>query len=316
MADTIRIREFADSDLGQVLDVLRAALGETTLLRRTAELFSWKHIRNPFGRSIILVATDGDRIAGVRAFMRWELETPDGERLRCVRAVDTATHPDFHRRGIFSRLTTEAVDRAADDGVDMIFNTPNPTSGAGYLKMGWSEVGPIGIMARPSLRAVRGRQSGDEIEPQAFLASPRPADAQLPAGRPALGLRTPRTEDYYLWRFQQHPTARYFQIGHGDGRAIVRPNLRNGRRELVISELAGSNLRKVVGRVATASRADYLAGWWSAGSPERAGAIRAGMLPVPRMVALSLVCRPLREIATTVDSLSSWDLALSDLELL
>ena len=138
-----------------MLALLRSSLGETSLLQRTPDLFAWKHLDNPFGRSIILVADAGGTIAGLRAFMRWELTTPDGATLRCVRAVDTATHPDFQRRGIFSRLTEAAVEAAREDGVDLIFNTPNEKSGAGYLKMGWQEVGPIGVMVRPGLGLLR-----------------------------------------------------------------------------------------------------------------------------------------------------------------
>ena len=69
--------------------------------------------------------------------------------------MDTATHPDFQRRGIFSRLTEAAVEAARDDGVDLVFNTPNEKSGAGYLKMGWQEVGPIGVMVRPGIGMLR-----------------------------------------------------------------------------------------------------------------------------------------------------------------
>ncbi len=150
---TITVRPYIDDDLAAVLDLLRAALGETPLLRRTPELFTWKHIANPFGRSIMLLAEVDGRVAGLRAFMRWDLVTPEGETLRCVRAVDTATHPDFQRLGIFRRLTLAALEQAAADGIDMVFNTPNPKSGAGYLSMGWTEVGSIGVLAAPS----RGR---------------------------------------------------------------------------------------------------------------------------------------------------------------
>lgn len=69
VADTLTIREYQEGDLGEVLEVLRAALGENPLLRRTPELFSWKHIRNPFGQSIILGrrARANRRRAGVHA---------------------------------------------------------------------------------------------------------------------------------------------------------------------------------------------------------------------------------------------------------
>ena len=314
MAETINIRQFEDTDLGSVLDVLRASLGDTP--PQTPELFSWKHFRNPFGRSIVLVATAGSRIAGVRAFMRWEMITADGEILRCVRAVDTATHPDFARQGIFSRLTTEAVDRASEDGVDLIFNTPNPKSGAGYLKLGWTEVGPIGIMGRPTLRMLRRRQQEADPDPRSFLTAPEPVTQVSRSDRPARGLRTPRSEAYRLWRFQQHPTARYFQVPAEAGMAIVRPNVRGIRRELVVSEVHGEQPRQALNAVVGSSRADYLAAWWSKGSPERSAAIRAGILPVPGRTALTLMCRPLRSLLPPVENLAAWDLGLSDLELL
>ncbi|HEU4749505.1 MAG TPA: GNAT family N-acetyltransferase, partial [Acidimicrobiia bacterium] len=100
-----KIRPYHAGDLNGVLEILRAALGESPILQRTSELWAWKHQLNPFGPSLILVAEVAGRLAGVRALMRWELSLPDGSRLRCLRAVDTATHPQFERRGIFRKLT-------------------------------------------------------------------------------------------------------------------------------------------------------------------------------------------------------------------
>ena len=119
MADPPAVRPYRDDDLPDVLDVLRAALGEPPGLRRTPQLFRWKHIDNPFGRSIMLVAELDGRIAGFRAFMRWRLMTPDGSVLECGRAVDTSTHPDFQRRGVFRALTEVGIERAAEEGIDL-----------------------------------------------------------------------------------------------------------------------------------------------------------------------------------------------------
>lgn len=318
MSDQIAIREYEDADLGQVLDVFRAALGENPLLKRTPELFSWKHIRNPFGRSIILLAHDGDRIAGVRAFMRWELQTPDGATIRCVRAVDTATHPDFARRGIFKRLTMAALDVAEADGVDMVFNTPNPKSGAGYAKMGWSEVGPIGVMVRPRLSAARGSGDPDTLPDAAdFVRNPKPATVPEHVEiRAPLGLRTPRTPDYLRWRFQQHPTARYLSVHAAGNVAFLRPNHRGRRRELVVSDVLGPNPGAAIRAARRDSTADYLAAWFSRGTPEHAAAVRNLLIPIPKVTALSLVCRPFHELPANPRSLASWDIGLGDLELL
>src|SRR3954452_914772 len=110
-----------------VLALLRASLG-WECDDRDADFFSWKHEQNPFGLSPAWVAVDGDgRLLGFRAFLRWEF-TQGSAVLRAARAVDTATRPDVQRRGIFSRLTTTAIEGLLRDEVAFVFNTPNRQS--------------------------------------------------------------------------------------------------------------------------------------------------------------------------------------------
>jgi GNAT superfamily N-acetyltransferase len=298
-----RIRAFEDRDLPPVLDVLKASLGETPVLQRTEKLFRWKHIDNPFGRSILLLATHGDRIASLRAFMRWDLTTPDGTRLRGVRPVDTATHPDYQRMGLFRRLTQEAIDIARDDGVDLIFNTPNPQSGAGYVKMGWTIVGRLGVLARPAVRV------GSD-----FTTPDHDYTRWLPR-RPARGLATEESDAYRQWRFLGHPTAEYTAFGDDRGACVIRWNVRSGRRERIISALYGEpapSLRKAL-RVPGCR---YTVAWFPPGSPERTKLLRRGIVPIPGLHSLTLAALPLRKLPFDPTVLSNWDLGLSDLELL
>lgn len=314
MATMTSTRLLEDRDINQVLDLMRQSLGESPVLQRTPDLFRWKHIDNPFGRSISLVAEDAGRIVGLRTFMRWELVTPSGELLRCIRAVDTATHPDFQRRGIFRRLTEEGIEIAKSDGVDLIFNTPNSSSKPGYLKMGWREVGRIGAMVRPSIHLL-GRGADENGDPGRHLRNLAPAQDFAFADRTANGLRTPRSAEYLRWRFASHPTARYFSATRREATAVVRPHVRNGRREIVVADLFGPPTDALRAAVRI-KRSAYLATWFSAGSPERAAALRLWFLPVPGFTALTLVMRPLAELPPTLQSIDSWDLAVSDLELL
>ena len=118
--------------------------------------FAWKHDENTFGRSPawVAVAEDGT-IVGLRVFLRWRFREPSGSTFTAVRAVDTATHPDWQGKGIFTKLTLGAIPDLRSDGVDVIFNTPNDKSRPGYLKMGWSQVGRVPVGVRPtSLRAL------------------------------------------------------------------------------------------------------------------------------------------------------------------
>ncbi len=308
----ITIEEHDGEDQSGVLEVLRLALGETALLRRTPELWEWKHELNPFGRSLVLVAKSGTEIVGVRALMRWDLMNTDGTTVRCARAVDTATHPDYHRRGIFKNLTLAAVDLARSAGIQLIFNTPNSKSRPGYLKMGWSEVGPIGVLARPSLKLFRpsAQQPFDTYVRTHGQTIDRVTD------RAPLGLRTPRTDSYLRWRYESHPTARYTVISVGSTMAFLRSNNRRRRRELVVSDIVGDDPRATYRAVIKNSTADYIVAWHAKGSPERRAAVASGLLPIPGFKALTLVANLIGDVPAPTSGLGSWDFSIGDLELL
>ena len=154
------IREATPADRPAIIELCRASLGWGDD-PRFEQLFSWKHDQNAFGPSYMWVATDGGKIVGLRAFMRWEF-VRGGEVLHAVRAVDTATHPDYQGKGLFTAMTMHGLDVIKDDGIDFVFNTPNDKSRPGYLKMGWQEVGklPVAIRVagpRVAMRVARSR---------------------------------------------------------------------------------------------------------------------------------------------------------------
>ena len=317
MVDSLQIRSATRADTTQILDVMRTALGETPLLQRTPELFEWKHANSPFGPSIVLVAEAAGRIVGVRSLMRWELNSPDGSSYRCVRPVDTATHPEFARKGIFRRLTESALEVAREEGVNLVFNTPNPKSFAGYLTMGWHEVGWIGGYIRPRL----GRAVPGDSEQLTTLAQGVPLATPYTPGnlvdRDPIGLRTPRTTRYLAWRFSQHPRARYGWISSSSGGgAVVRVSTRNGRSETVVSDLLGGGGVEAIRRVHRSSRARYVVTWFAPSTPELSAAVSGGMFKVPGLKALRLIALPLTQLDVDVTDLRSWDFATSDIELL
>ena len=143
----IELRPAEVDDRTQILSLLATSLG-WEIDDAFAELFEWKHGRNTFGRSPAWVATHERRVIAFRTFLRWRFEHPDGSPRNAVRAVDTATHPDYQGRGLFRRLTLHGISEMRETGVDFVFNTPNDQSRPGYLSMGWSMVGRIPISAR------------------------------------------------------------------------------------------------------------------------------------------------------------------------
>lgn len=119
-----------------------------------SRIFAWKHRDNPLGPSIISYAVDSatDRIVAVRALMRADL-TVRGERIIAFQPCDTATHPDYQRRGLFSKLTMLAAERAREEGASVLYNFPNYRSGPGYLKLGWQPEPSMKMVGKPINRA-------------------------------------------------------------------------------------------------------------------------------------------------------------------
>jgi GNAT superfamily N-acetyltransferase len=327
VAQGVSVRPFVEDDLPRVLELLDASLGGGPAGRRPPELFRWKHLDGPFGPSFMLVAADGDRLVGLRAFMRWRF-TADGRTVRAARAVDTATHPDHQGRGIFKRLTLALLDAAAGE-VDLVFNTPNGKSGPGYLKMGWREVGrvPVAVRVRRPLRFVSRRPAAAppaHAEPAAAVLDDGDQVAALLAREPAAPSRlsTPRDVAYLRWRYGAAPLLGYRAVverrgGELAGLAVFRVRPRGRLWESTVVEVLAGGDRRVAGRllrrVAAAAPVDHLTVHAAAGSPPARAALRSGFLPSP--AGIRLVANPLRpDLLPDPTDLGAWALSLGDLE--
>ncbi len=267
--------------------------------------------------------------------MRWDWEY--GERvLRGVRAVDTATHPDWQGRGIFRRLTTEMLDWVRSDGIDFVFNTPNGKSGPGYLKMGWRSLGRVPLWLKPIAAArflppyLRHASTASDEPARAVVRWIEPAVApphgngRAPSTSAAGRLRTPRSAEYLSWRYSHIPRVEYRRatLPHAGGSAtVVYRRRRHGAfRELRLSDImidgddrqrAGDLLRELF-RTAPATFASAVA---SPGTTEEQILKAAGFLRMPGL-GPELTVYPIDEsLRAAVSHLSAWQLATGDLEL-
>ncbi|MGH9227194.1 MAG: GNAT family N-acetyltransferase [Acidimicrobiales bacterium] len=322
----IEVRAAEPTDRRTVLRLLAASLGLSSD-ERFAAFFDWKHAQNPFGRSPAWVATDAGEVVGFRTFMRWEHRAASGAVLSAVRAVDTATHPSHQGRGIFRRLTLQALDDLRAQGVAFVFNTPNERSRPGYLKMGWTAVGRLdtGVRVRSVATATRLARSrvpadlwsapSDGGRPAAdVLADPGVADLLASAPRPS-GLTTHRTPEYLRWRYGFAPLA-YRAVTLDEhvrsGLAVFRLRHRGRALECVLCDViapAGDQRapRALVRTVTRACGADYVI---RLGGPavDRNRFVRApGQGPVLTWYALSGDPPGYR--------LDDWALTLGDVEL-
>ena len=207
----MQIRQATQTDIPGILNVLKASLGEISS-KKTEEVWRYKHIDNPFGESLVLVAEELGMIIGVRALMRWQWRK--GEKIySSLRAVDTATHPGHQGKGIFKKLTLGAIEMVKVNGDFFIFNTPNTQSLPGYLKMGWKEVDKLRIRVKPAnplnwFDVKTGKSysiNNNCIEDQ--LSNLVSDYNTLKAGENKLF--TLKSPEYLLWRYENNPLQKY-----------------------------------------------------------------------------------------------------------
>ena len=327
MSEELAIRPVEPRDGPTIVQLLRSSLGWTDDPRFQA-FFEWKHYRNPFGPSPAWIALDAERVVGFRAMLRWNFQSGDDTR-RAVRPVDTATHPDYQGRGVFTRLTLHALDAMRDDGVELVFNTPNRASRVGYLRMGWHDLGHLPVRVRPIRPWRTARMLGRRVPADRWPAHSRvglPASEVLTdhGGLSELlanqshqpGLRTRLTPAFLKWRYGE-PLLGYRamlgQDGLAAGVAIFRIRRRGHGREVALCEVlthrqergGAADLAREVVAAADADYAIQIAGpatagmgrWWSV----------PGKGPVLAARTLSDASPPGR---------NEWTLTLGDIELL
>jgi hypothetical protein len=333
----IEYRPYTRADEEQIVDLLRISMKKPDFPDMPG-FWRWKHYENPFGESPGLVAIGEGTVIGLRVFLRWEWRAK-GRIFRAVRAVDTATHPDWGRRGIFEHMTREMIERLTADGMDFIFNTPNQYSMPGYLKMGWTLVGRLPLRIRPQrpsrVLKVAAQRSGlggataiTELADNSVVLEllSRPAVQELTQaaenGSDGGKLSTVRTPAYLEWRYGHNRWYSY-RAGfdsRGDSAALViaRSSRRGALNELLVTDVVTSpdrgsrRLAAGIARgLAAEAKADYIAvsafgdalgasnGYWSIGQRG------------PNMTV-----RPLREgLAPDPRVFASWGAAFGDLEL-
>jgi hypothetical protein len=261
----------------------------------------------------------------VRVFLRWRFRDDHGEDLSAVRAVDTATHPDWRGKGIFSMLTLGALPDLADDGVDFVFNTPNDKSMPGYLKMGWSTIGKVPVAASlaslRSLGRLRGARTAANLwsEPvevgvpaaEVFADHEEVETLLAIAGRPER-FATDRTPAFLSWRYRFEPLHyRALRLGDSlsDGVIVFRVRRRGRALEATVCDVVappGAHLRDAFRHIARQAGVDYLLASASSAGPAAGFVPAIGLGPV-------LTWKPVKR--SGIPAMADLALVLGDIEL-
>lgn len=226
------IRAAEERDITDIVRLLKLSLGEG-LMPKSEAYWRWKHIENPFGASPVLLAEEDGILIGVRAFMRWEW-TDGKQHYQAVRAVDTATHPDYQGKGIFKKLTLGLVETCQQQGVHFVFNTPNQQSRPGYIKMQWRDAGRLPVR----FKLVTPLHKWMIKSNPSFVNKPCAdwlRDVELTKDQ-HVSLHTPIATNYLRWRYATVPVAQYFVLTNGIESVVYRLKINRWGKEFRITD--------------------------------------------------------------------------------
>jgi GNAT superfamily N-acetyltransferase len=115
----------------------------------TPEALAWRYRDNPAGTVVGADAWDGERLAA--HYVACPLEARiDGEVVRGLLSLNTATHPDYQGRGLFTQLAERAYEQGAQAGHGFVIGVANAQSTPGFLrKLAFQDVGRLhaGVLA-------------------------------------------------------------------------------------------------------------------------------------------------------------------------
>jgi GNAT superfamily N-acetyltransferase len=103
----------------------------------------WLYLANPDGTAVGFDAWDGERLAAhyvcvpARAWV-------EGRDVPVLLSLNTATHPDYQGKGLFTRLAAMTYEAGAAQGFDGVYGVANANSTPGFVrKLGFQLVRPL-----------------------------------------------------------------------------------------------------------------------------------------------------------------------------
>lgn len=109
----------------------------------TPAYLDWLYVANPDGAAVGYDAWDGERLAAhyvcvpARAWV-------EGLEVRVLLSLNTATHPDYQGKGLFTKLAAMTYEAGAQAGFDGVYGVANANSTPGFVrKLAFQLVRPL-----------------------------------------------------------------------------------------------------------------------------------------------------------------------------
>ncbi|WP_052375533.1 GNAT family N-acetyltransferase [Chondromyces apiculatus] len=268
----------------------------------------WLYGANPAGPPFCHLAMDGEVIAGQYVVIPIDM-VAGGQSFKAALSLDTFTHEDYRRQGIFAGLGEAVLQEAGAAGCRFTIGFPNEKSHHGLTKnLRFEEPFGVYLLVRPLPHAVLGpglarrlprpagalaRLAGWRVEAVGAVDAAW-VDRLWALRRPVTPIGLEKTGAWFQWRFEENPRAsyRYLVASRSDGEPagvlVWSHDARAGRRpavNLVDLEAAGYGARAALLAAfldEVAAEGDAVKALATPGSALGRSLLAAGFVPVRR----------------------------------
>jgi len=167
MTPDLVFRKGRQDDLPRIAEFRKEYFGHSLIRSHETEYYRWKCYNNPVMAGEMWLAEDCGRLVGMKNVTP-KLMKMLGKIIPVAEMGDSFTHPDYQRRGIFTTLSKASRESMLQQGVNLIYNTPNKNSLPGYLRRLDHAVVPIAV--RNLAKPVFPRPALKKMLPAPFLA--------------------------------------------------------------------------------------------------------------------------------------------------
>jgi len=207
------VRDFKEGDEDDINSLFMRVFKR----ERTLDQWRWKHIDNPFGRSIMRVAELNSNIRAHGSWMPIPMKI-EGREILSYQGVDAMTHPDFRERGEFNRIQSEVT-----DNIDTVMYASARKKLLSLYQKIVKDLVTVGLVHkyRKMLRyqGLKGKVRGvmDRLEKEREVSSSiekidffnSEFDELWRIGRVRNELMIVRNSKYLNWRYAKEPGKRY-----------------------------------------------------------------------------------------------------------
>jgi hypothetical protein len=114
-------------------------------------LIEWQFLNNPISKQFVDIAIDEtvNKVAAIYAIFPVKIKIKKNLHIGS-QSLDTITDIEYRGQGLFIKLAKDVYQKAADDGVALVYGFPNGNSIHGFKsKLEWEVLDPVPFMIKP-----------------------------------------------------------------------------------------------------------------------------------------------------------------------